>query len=207
MDRLIFFSFARRPRRFRSAKLSGAVVLLAGSSFAVAMPEALAAGAPTTLQALAKPTITKDNSGVSCNAYETSGSGAHLVVTGGAKGGITYPNGFRMTATGNCTERTMGYTWKLPAKYKAVRADVGFDLSNATTCDTDIVRLLGDNGQILPFTAGGKTVEGTYIPKTGVRAAAVGLSGQSSLTIQITWVPGTCNSGNAAIDIVNDHLS
>ena len=161
--------------------------------------------APTTVQGLAKPAISLSSSGASCNGYQSSGSGAHLVVSGDPKGGITYQNGFRMTATGTCQERTMGDTWKLPEKYAVLSVQVGLDLTNASTCDTDIIRFLGNNGQILPFMAAGKTVEGMYVPKTGVRAARVGLSDQSSLTIQITWVPGTCPGGMAAIDVVNDH--
>ncbi len=208
MDHRIFFSFAHHSRRFTSAKLSVAVALVAGlSSFAAATPEVLAAGLPTSLQALSKPSISKSEQGVICSGFRTVAQGAHLVVTGGTKGGTTYQNGFQLTATASCYERTFGATWQLTHAYTRLTAEVGFDLSNATTCDTDIVRFLGNAGGILPFTAAGKTVDGMYIPKTGLRTATVGLAKQSMLTIQITFVPGTCPAGAVAIDVVNDHLS
>ena len=207
MDRLLDFSFPHRPRRFTSAKLGIAVVLLTGLSFGNATPAAFASGKPASLQAIGKPVFSTPTEGANCGGFKTPAEGAHLVVTGGAKGGKPYQSGFQLTATTTCYDRVFGATWKLPAKYTVLKADVGFDLSNATTCDTDIVRFLGNAGQMLPFTANGKTVEGAYIPKTGVRAVTVSLAKQSVLTVQVTYVPGTCPAGPAAIDVVNDHLS
>jgi hypothetical protein len=155
-----------------------------------------------TLQALGAP-----SESMTCNGFRTPATGAHLVVSGGAKGGISYTSGFQLTASATCSERSADWTWHLGADYTSLKADIGLDLSNAPTCSTQIMRFIGSAGAVLPFVAGGKTVEGTYIPKTGVKAVAVGLAQQKTLDIRVTFVPGTCPTGAAAVDVVNDHLS
>ena len=207
MDRLLDFSFPHRPRRFTSAKLGIAVVLLTGLSFGNATPAAFASGKPASLQAIGKPVFSTPTEGANCGGFKTPAEGAHLVVTGGAKGGQAVPKRVPADCDNDVLRPGLRGNLEAPGQYTVLKADVGFDLSNATTCDTDIVRFLGNAGQMLPFTANGKTVEGAYIPKTGVQPVTVSLAKQSVLTVQVTYVPGTCPAGPAAIDVVNDHLS
>jgi hypothetical protein len=170
---------------------------------ALAPLEALAAvsSAPslsgTSLQALGKPAISGQG-GVTCNGYGTSASGAHLVV-----GSIQYKNGFQMSAPATCIENYAGYTWHIPSRYTTLKAEIGYDLSNA--CAGSIVRFLGSQGEFLPFTSGEKIMEGMEIPATGLASVSVEVTHQSALTVQITFT-NACGTNTSVIDVVNDQL-
>ena len=166
------------------------------------------AGAPsvatgaTSLEALGKPKVVAAG-GVTCNGYGTSASGAHLVV-----GSTQYQHGFQMAAPGTCIENYAGYTWPIPTKYTHFSAQVGYDLSDATTCTGVIVRFLGNAGEKLPFTSGGQITEGIVLPAKGLASVTVDLSKQEVLTVQLNWTAARCGVGsNSAVDVVNDQLS
>ncbi len=150
----------------------------------------------TSLQSLGKPTILGQY-GVKCNVYTTPASGGRLVVDG-----TEYKNGFQMTAPITCIEFNAQYTWKIGTKYTSLKAQVGYDVSNA--CTGSSIRFLGNSGARLPFTSNGRLTETMSIPAAGLASVSVNLAHQVQLTVQILF---KCHTDVSNIDVVNDQLS
>ena len=157
-------------------------------------------GAPsptgTSLQSLGKPAILGQY-GVRCNVYSTPPSGGRLVVDG-----TGYKNGFQMTAPITCIEFNAQYTWKIGTKYTSLKAQVGYDASNA--CTGSSIRFLGNSGEHLPVVSNGRSVGTVRLPATGLASVSVELTHQAQLTLQILF---TCHTDLSNIDVVNDQLS
>lgn len=154
----------------------------------------------TSLESLGKPTIAGAG-GAKCNSYTTPALGGHLVVEG-----VEYQNGFQMT-TPSCQEIHVGYTWRIGKKYANLKAQIGYDLSNACTGST--IRFLGNDLRYLPFTVSGRITETLSLPAKGLASIAVNVSQQAQLTVQVVF--GCLNGiggleGTSTVDVVNDQL-
>jgi hypothetical protein len=179
------------------APLGAPVTKLQALNAAISSPTA--SGAGRSLESLGYPAIVSSGGGT-CNGYATHGSGAVLQI-----GYTVYHHGFQLTAPGDCTlQRWANYSWKIPAGYSVLKADVGPSYSNRFSCAA--IRFLGNGGSPLLFTtSGARSLGSMAIPQTGVAPVTVNFAGHSLLTIQVDY---PCTGGSSSvIDVVNDNIS
>jgi hypothetical protein len=131
-----------------------------------------------------------------------------------------YGQGFQMKSSacwtqGACATR-VNYTWRIPSRYKLLKADVGYDLTDVCTGST--IAFLGQGGRSLHFTSvSGKVLGVMSVPANGATQIKVDIAGNSVLTIHLHIgfraptgyaYKGSCGGEyNSVIDIVNDGLS